>query len=99
MIDVSDGLSIDLHRLADASGVGVVLDHVPVATDATEDDALAGGEDYELVVATNRGADLVAAFDASGLRPPILMGRCTADPAQREVAGARLERRGWEHRL
>jgi len=99
MIDVSDGLSIDLHRLADASGVGVVLDRLPVAEHATEDEALGGGEDYELVIATSRGADLVAAFAASGLRAPILMGRCTADPAQRELAGTRLERRGYEHRL
>ena len=43
MIDVSDGLALDLHRLADVSGVGFVLDGVPVAPDATEDEALAGG--------------------------------------------------------
>ncbi len=53
MIDVSDGLSLDLHRLADASGVGFVLDAVPVAPGATLDEALGGGEDYELVVATS----------------------------------------------
>ena len=50
MIDVSDGLALDLHRLADASGVGFELDAVPVAEGATLDEALGGGEDYELVV-------------------------------------------------
>ena len=50
MIDVSDGLALDLHRLADASGVGFRLDDVPVADGATLDEALGGGEDYELVL-------------------------------------------------
>ena len=51
MMDVSDGLAIDLSRLARASGAGatVVLGDVPVAGGATLDDALGGGEDYELL--------------------------------------------------
>jgi thiamine-monophosphate kinase len=35
MIDLSDGLVVDVARLADASGVGIVLDDVPVAPGAT----------------------------------------------------------------
>ena len=54
MIDVSDGLGIDLDRLATASGVGVVLDTVPVAEGATREEALGGGEDYELCVRRTR---------------------------------------------
>jgi thiamine-monophosphate kinase len=52
MIDVSDGLAADLASLAEASGVGarIRLDAVPVAPGATSDDALSGGEDYELLV-------------------------------------------------
>jgi thiamine-monophosphate kinase len=51
MIDVSDGLALDLSRLASASGVGAVvrLDDVPVAGGATLEEALGGGEDYELL--------------------------------------------------
>ena len=56
MIDVSDGLALDLHRLADASGVGFELDAVPVAAGATVDEALGGGEDYELLMAVTEGS-------------------------------------------
>ena len=53
MIDISDGLSIDLARLLTASGVAarLELDRVPVAHLATLEDALGGGEDYELLAA------------------------------------------------
>jgi thiamine-monophosphate kinase len=64
-IDVSDGLSLDIARLAEASGVAAVLDldTVPVHPDAEAlatrpgdgrtplDHALADGEDFELVLA------------------------------------------------
>jgi thiamine-monophosphate kinase len=51
MMDVSDGLAKDLGRLALASGVGasVRTADVPVADGATLEDALGGGEDYELL--------------------------------------------------
>jgi len=64
-IDVSDGLLAELAHLAAASGVRIALDDeaVPVAAGATPDDALRGGEEYELVVA---GSDLdVAAFSSA----------------------------------
>jgi thiamine-monophosphate kinase len=48
-MDLSDGLSLDLHRLCLASGVSAQLDRVPVARGATRDRALHGGEDYELL--------------------------------------------------
>ena len=76
MIDVSDGLALDLHRLADASGVGFELDEVPVAPGATQEEALGGGEDYELVLAVAPGtADaLCADFEDAGLRTPRPIG-------------------------
>jgi len=99
MMDVSDGLALDLHRLADASGVGFVLDHVPVASGATLDEALGGGEDYELIVATADPDGLAAAFDAVGLRRPLPIGRCIADPAERLLDGQPVRRVGWQHLL
>jgi thiamine-monophosphate kinase len=55
MMDLSDGLSIDLRRLCDSSGVGARLfaDQIPVPALADKDDALMlalhGGEDYQLL--------------------------------------------------
>jgi thiamine-monophosphate kinase len=101
MIDVSDGLALDLHRLADASGVGFRLDQVPVAVGSTLEDALGGGEDYELLLTV--GADdadaLVTAFEREGLRLPVRVGTVMADPALRLFADGPLERLGWQHRL
>jgi thiamine-monophosphate kinase len=97
MIDVSDGFSLDLHRLADASGVGFVLDDLPVAEGATTDDALGGGEDYELIIATGDPDALAAALAAAGLPAPFVLGRCVDDPAVRRLGRDDLPRLGWEH--
>jgi thiamine-monophosphate kinase len=52
-MDLSDGLADAVTQLATASGTGAVVSSskVPVATDATLEDALRGGEDYELLFA------------------------------------------------
>jgi thiamine-monophosphate kinase len=51
MIDLSDGLGLDLARLCAASGVGarVMTEQMPVAPAARLAEALSGGEDYELL--------------------------------------------------
>jgi len=90
MIDVSDGLVADLGHIADESGVGFALDEVPVAPGATLEQALTGGEDYELV------------FTAPVARLPVgfRIGVCTADPSERTLAGEPLPPSGgWEHRF
>jgi thiamine-monophosphate kinase len=48
-MDLSDGLSMDLHRLCLASGVAADLEWVPVVRGSTLEQALHGGEDYELL--------------------------------------------------
>lgn len=51
MMDVSDGLAIDLSRLCRASGTGARVEtaRIPAHPAATEAEALGGGEDYELL--------------------------------------------------
>jgi thiamine-monophosphate kinase len=106
MMDVSDGLAIDLSRLAAASGTGatVVLGDVPVAGGATLDDALGGGEDYELLATIPDDAAVEAARmelkEAFGV-PLTEIGRIVdgvgltgveADGTERP-----LEATGWDH--
>lgn len=95
MIDVSDGLVADLGHVADASGVGFRLEAVPVAEGATMEEALGGGEDYQLVFCAP-DADRVAASFA-GMVAPVRIGVCTDEPAERTLGGDRLAVRGWEH--
>ena len=51
MMDLSDGLGIDLPRLARASKVGfkIEIEKLPITRGATADNAISEGEDYELL--------------------------------------------------
>jgi thiamine-monophosphate kinase len=105
MIDVSDGLALDLTRLCEASRVGarIELSSVPVHAAADLDDALGGGEDYELV-ATMPDAEAVAAatsqlaetFGVSLTAVGIIIdeGVVAVGLDGRE---APLEPKGWDH--
>jgi thiamine-monophosphate kinase len=54
-IDLSDGLGDGLRQIRDASGLGAVIDAdaVPLEGGSTLQDALSGGEDYELLFAAS----------------------------------------------
>jgi thiamine-monophosphate kinase len=64
-MDLSDGLSMDLGRLALASGVGAEIDTavVPRFPGASLDQALHGGEDYELLFTAPAGRQVAAEFE------------------------------------
>jgi thiamine-monophosphate kinase len=89
-IDISDGLALDLYRLAKASGVAVQIDRVPLARGATMDRALHGGEDYELLFTLPparlgpRGTTRIGT---------ILRGR----PGEIGFEGRAIDPRGWDH--
>jgi thiamine-monophosphate kinase len=99
MMDLSDGLGLDLHRLADASGVGFELTEVPVADGATFDEAVGGGEDYELLIATDDAARLRLIFLDRHLAAPITIGRVVADVGRRTYQGGDFAASGWLHQL
>jgi thiamine-monophosphate kinase len=92
MIDLSDGLALDLRRVVRASGVGLVVDDVPVAEGATRDDAMTGGDDYELVFCAPDVDRVLEGFASAGLAAPIVIGRVVAGG---DVAG--LPEGGWRH--
>ena len=62
MTDLSDGLSVDLSHICDESGVGAAImeSAVPRAKGATLEDALHGGEDYELLFTAPRNKKVPA---------------------------------------
>jgi thiamine-monophosphate kinase len=112
MMDCSDGLSTDLARLCTASHRGARLDAIPVADSAraaadlleepAERFALAGGEDFELLVAIASRAygHLAARFAARFGRPLHRIGVVRADEhvtLVKEDGEIVLEPAGWDH--
>jgi thiamine-monophosphate kinase len=97
MIDISDGLARDLRRIADASGIGIEIDHLPVAAGASDAEALGGGEDFELAFSHPDPGRVASSFVAAGLRAPIPIGRVVLDPSARTLRGAPLPEVGWRH--
>ncbi|HVS20155.1 MAG TPA: thiamine-phosphate kinase, partial [Planctomycetota bacterium] len=114
MLDLSDGLGLDLDRMARASGVAIELEHVPVHRDAERaarrdprsalEHALGDGEDHELAAALPERA-LARVLRERARRAPglVVVGRVRAG------RGVRLSRalaasvgvralEGWVHR-
>lgn len=91
MIDISDGLVQDLGHVCAASGVGAALaaGSIPVAAGATLEQALYGGEDYELLLAAEPAARLPLPLYRIGELRPAGEG-LTLD-------GRPLPVRGWDH--
>jgi thiamine-monophosphate kinase len=102
MIDVSDGLSSDLHHLAIASGAGIVvnLDTVPTALDVSPLQAAESGEEYELVIAAVTQIDCDEFVRRFGI-PLTAIGRVEAEgpgTVKFEASGTRVDPvRGYDH--
>ncbi|MGA8576796.1 MAG: thiamine-phosphate kinase [Candidatus Cybelea sp.] len=108
MMDISDGLSTDVHRLAAASGCGAEIESVPVAQSARacaralgeepQRFALSGGEDFELLVAVrSRAFGHVAARYAAHFKRDLYRVGVLATGSGIFWNGASLERSGWDH--
>ncbi len=97
MIDISDGLATELGHICDASSVGAMLDFVPVADGASLDEAVAGGEDYELLFTAADAGLVRAQFESQDLREPLVIGRVTPTAGERLLDGRPLGRGGFEH--
>lgn len=102
-MDLSDGLSIDLARLCAESGVAAEVDAaaLPVFAGASLDQALHGGEDYELLFAAPATARIprrIAGVPVTCVGK-ILRRRAGQPTMVLTSAGGRhaLEQHGWEH--
>jgi len=95
-MDISDGLSLDLHRLCLASKVAAELEQMlPVYPGASLDQALHGGEDYELLFTVPAGTPVPKNFRKL---PLTRIGRIIRGRAGRILlAGEKLEPLGWDH--
>lgn len=102
-IDVSDGLALDLHRLARSSDVGAVVEHVPIDDEIAallsdlghdpEKEALSGGEDYVLLFTLPPGVSPPSDLGCRRLGSIVERGVWR----RRDGALSSLEPEGWDH--
>ncbi len=101
-IDVSDGLSSDLRRLCDESGVGAVVEAARLPTNHSLEDALHGGEQYELLFAVPPPLEARVDLIEHQLKLDLTrIGRFENAGAgvwlERDGRGETLEAKGWDH--
>ncbi len=102
-IDISDGLSSDLMHLCEESGVSAEIDAdlLPMHPDATLDQALNGGEDYELLFTAPESARVPGVI--AGV-PVTRIGRTLRRAGKRAAITLKTARgssplppAGWQH--
>jgi thiamine-monophosphate kinase len=94
-MDLSDGLSLDLHRMCLASGLSAEIEPPPRFPGATLAQALHGGEDYELLFTIRPSARVPAACDGVPLTPIGTMRKGRAGAVK--LAGQPLPPLGYDH--
>jgi len=86
-MDITDGLALDLHRLCVASGVSAEIENVPLLENATLDQALFDGEDYELLFTSQKRTN-----------PGFWIGSITkGEPGRILYQGKPVQPRGYDH--
>lgn len=95
-IDVSDGFLLDLHRLCRLSGVAARIDQdLPIFPGATEEEGLAGGDDYELIFTVPAGQPVPRSYRQVSLHEVgcIIEGK----PGEVIYKGQVQSPRGYDH--
>jgi thiamine-monophosphate kinase len=94
-MDLSDGLSLDLRRICLASGVAAEITDPPRFPGASFEQALHGGEDYELLFTVRPGTRVPARLNRLPLTRigTIIEG----SPGEVRCNGRRLEPLGYDH--
>lgn len=104
MLDISDGLVLDLARICEENRVGAELyeENIPIETHATLDEALFGGEDYALLF-TVKEKDLkkIREIEISLNKKLYLIGRIIKEEKNiyliKHKKRLRIEPRGFDH--
>jgi len=94
-MDLSDGLSLDLRRLSLASGLSAEIVAPPRFPGATLEQALHGGEDYELLFTAPARARVPRDFEGLPLTRIGVMRK--GRPGAVELEGAPLAPLGYDH--
>jgi thiamine-monophosphate kinase len=94
-MDLSDGISLDLHRLALASGLEAAIEAPPRFPGASPEQALHGGEDYELLFTVQPRAKVPARFGSAPLTRIGVMRRGQAGAVY--LSGEPLPALGYDH--
>jgi thiamine-monophosphate kinase len=104
IIDLSDGLSVDLSHICDESRVGAVIqaDRVPIARQASLELALHGGEDYELLFTAKAGSNVPKMIEGVRVTEIGTIHRRSDYRLQMQILGHNgalrpLKPLGWEH--
>jgi thiamine-monophosphate kinase len=94
-MDLSDGLSLDLWRLCRASNLSAAIDPPPLFPGATLEQALHGGEDYELLFTVPPRVRVPAKFEGVPLTRIGVMRR--GRPGEVQLNGTLLPVMGYDH--
>lgn len=104
MIDISDGLSVDLAHLCEESRVSALVEAnaIPVSKQATLEEALHGGDDYELVFTARPRVKIPprihgVAITMIGKILPRSSGQPQVQIRGKEGETKLLKVKGWQH--